>query len=170
VGWVGFGELRVHVGFPIEHADQVVEVLVELRLDVFDEEIPRDDAAFDLRLEHGEDVAVNLRLISDERARSVEDTRINLPSAAWLKPVGTREQKDAIVAAVPVLEAAAEVGLGGAGLQTHVGVGEVIVELVVLGREVVGLGLALVADEVRDLVALVHVVGNRPHVVEKLAE
>ena len=48
--------------------------------------------------------------------------------------------------------------------------GKVVLELVVLRRKVIRLGLAAAADSLRVLVALVHVVRNRPHVVEELAE
>ena len=58
----------------------------------------------------------------------------------------------------------------GSGLQAHVSVGKVIANLVVLRREIVGFGFALVSDQLGELVALMHVVRNRAHVVEKLAE
>ena len=64
----------------------------------------------------------------------------------------------------------ADVGLRGARLEAHERVGEVVEGLVVLRREVVGLGLALAAEQLRLLVALVHVMRNRAEVVEELAE
>jgi hypothetical protein len=45
-----------------------------------------------------------------------------------------------------------------------------VVELVVLRRKVIRLGLAAAADTRGILVALVHVMRNRPEVVEELAE
>ena len=56
------------------------------------------------------------------------------------------------------------------GLEAHERVREVVVDLVVLRRKVVGLGLAAAADPLGVLVALVHVMRNRPQVVEELAE
>src|SRR5688572_1840731 len=48
-------------------------------------------------------------------------------------------------------------------------VGEVVARVVELRRKVVGLRLALLADQGGLLIVLVHVMGNRPHVVEELA-
>jgi hypothetical protein len=69
---------------------------------------------------------------------------------------------------VPVLQALAQLRLGRARLQAHEGVGEVVVDVVVLRRKVVALGLALLAGQRGMLEALVHVVRDRPHVVEEL--
>ncbi len=64
----------------------------------------------------------------------------------------------------------ADVRLRRARLQAHEGVGEVVERFVVLRREVVGLGLALAAEQLGLFVALVHVVRDGPEVVEELAE
>ncbi len=48
--------------------------------------------------------------------------------------------------------------------------GKVVLDLVVLRREVVRLGLAFAADQLCLRIGLVHVMRNRPHVVEELAE
>ncbi len=98
----------------------------------------------------------------------MEHARRDQPAGAPLEPVGLRVVKDAVVTFVPVLEAAAEILLRGARLEAHEGVGEVVVTVVVLRRKVVALGLALLADELRVVERLVHVVGDRPHVVEEL--
>ena len=79
-----------------------------------------------------------------------------------------REIEDAVVALVPVLQALADLRLGRAGLEAHERVGEVVADVVVLRREVVALGLAFLADQLRLLGALVHVVRDRAHVVEEL--
>jgi len=47
---------------------------------------------------------------------------------------------------------------------------EVVLNLVVLRREVVGFGLAFLAHQRRELLRLVHVVRNRSHVIEELAQ
>ena len=138
--------------------------------DVLGEQIPTDDAAFDLGLEHGEDIAVHLRLVGDERAGSVQDAGIDLPAGAGLQTIGAGVEEDSVVALVPFFQAAADVFFGRAGLQAHVGVGKVVLDLVVLRREVIGFRLALLAHQLGERVALVHVVGNGAHVVEELAE
>ena len=112
----------------------------------------------------------HLRLVGAERPGGVQDAGIDLPAGAGLQPVGPRQEGDAVVALVPVLEAAAHVLLGGARLEAHEGVREVVVGLVVLRREVVRLGLAAAADQLGLRIALVHVMRDRAHVVEELAE
>ena len=62
-----------------------------------------------------------------------------------------------------------DVGLGRAGLEAQERVGEVVAGPVELGREIIALGLALAAQLGGLLLVLVHVVGDRPEVVEELA-
>jgi len=54
------------------------------------------------------------------------------------------------------------------GFEAEEGVGEVVADVVVLRREIVGLGLAFLADELGLLGALVHVQGDGAHVIEEL--
>ena len=98
----------------------------------------------------------------------MQHARRDQPAGAPLQTVGLGEVDDPVVAAVPVLEAAADVVLRGARLQPHEGVGEVVVAVVVLRRKVVALRLAFLADELGVVERLVHVVRDRPHVVEEL--
>ena len=161
-------ELRVDVRLPVELVHDEVEVLVLLLGHVFHEELPGDVAAFDQALIHAEDVGAPLRLVGAERAGRVEDAGTDEPAGAGLQAIGLREVEDAVVALVPILEALADLRLGGAGFEAHEGVGEIVADVVVLRREVVRLGLALLADQLRLCRALVHVVRNRPHVVEEL--
>ena len=167
---VALGELGIHVGVPIEHADQIVEIVMELGQHVLGQQAPIDDAALDFRLEHREHIAVDLGLIGHQRTGSVQDAGIDLPSAAGFETVSAGVEKNSVVSAVPVLKAAVDIFFCGSGLEAHVGVGKVIAELVVLRREVVGFGLALLSDQLGELVALMHVMRNRAHVVEELAE
>ena len=90
------------------------------------------------------------------------------PAGAGLQAIGLGEVEDAVVALVPILDALADLGFGGAGFEAEEGVGEIVADVVVLRREVVGLRFAFLADELGLLGALVHVQGNRPHVVEEL--
>ena len=78
--------------------------------------------------------------------------------------------QDAVVALVPALQAAAHIVARGAGFEAHERVGKIVVLEVVLRREVVGFGLALLADAGGELVGLVHVMRDGAEVVEELAE
>jgi hypothetical protein len=100
----------------------------------------------------------------------VKDAGIDLPPGARLESVGARQKQDSIVALVPVLEAAPDVGLRGARLEAHERVGEGVLDLIVLRGKVIRLGLAFLPDLTRERVVLVQVVRNRAHVVEELTE
>ena len=69
---------------------------------------------------------------------------------------------------MPVGDAIVDLLPGCAGLETHEGIGEIIADIVVLGREVIAFGFALLPDESGLLGILVHVVGDRSHVIEEL--
>ena len=160
-------EIWIHVLFPVELVDDEVDVLVLGLGHVFHEEGPRHFAALDEVLIHAEDVGAPLGLVGAEGAGGVENARVDEPAGADLEAVGFGEIEDAVVALVPVADALFDLLLGGAGLEAHEGVGEVVADGVVLGREVVGLGFAFLADELRLGGALVHVVRDRPHVIEE---
>lgn len=59
--------------------------------------------------------------------------------------------------------------LGGSRLQAEIGVREIVVNRVVLGREVVGLRFALLAHQLGLGFILVQVMRNGPQVIEELA-
>jgi hypothetical protein len=84
--------------------------------------------------------------------------------------VGFRQIEDAVVPLIPAFQAAADVVLGGSGLEAHERVRKVVVLEVILRREVIGFRLAPAADLLRKLVGLVHVVRDGAEVVEELAE
>src|SRR3954471_23241834 len=73
---ITLAEARVDVSVPIEHPDDVVEIAMLLWWDVLDQQVPRRHPPFNLRLKHCEDVAVDLWLVGEERARRVQDARI----------------------------------------------------------------------------------------------
>src|SRR5262249_53117910 len=102
-------------------------------------------------------------------ARRVQDARGHQPACSRLDAIGFREVQYAVVALVPALEATADVGLGRSRLQAEEGEGEVVAGPVELWWEVVALGLAFAAELGGLVVVLVHVVGDRPQVVEELA-
>ena len=135
---------------------------------VLDQQVPRHLAPFDQRLVHAEHVGAPLRLVGTHRAGGVQHAGGNHPARARLQAIGLREVEDAVVALVPVLQAAADVGLGRARLQAHERVVEVVLGGVELRREVVALGLALLAGQRGVLGLLVHVVRDGAHVVEEL--
>ena len=110
-----------------------------------------------------------LRLVGDQRSRSVQDARRHQPAGARLQAIGLAVVEDAVVALVPALQAAADVLLGRAGLQAEEGVGEVVADGVQLRWKIVRLRFTLLTDEGGLRVALVHVMRDRPEVVEELA-
>ena len=160
--------MGVDVFLPVELPDDEVEIVVLLFRHVLDEQAPRHRPSLDERLKHCEHVAAPLWLIGEQRARSVQDARRDQPACATLEPVGLGEVDDTVVATVPVLQALPHVLLRGARLQPHERVGKVVVAVVVLRREVIALRFAFLADELGILERLVHVMGDRPHVVEEL--
>src|SRR5207237_760540 len=74
-----------------------------------------------------------------------------------------------VVSLVPALQAAAEIRLGRAGFQTEESEGEIVAGPVELRREIIALGLALAPEPGRLLLVLVHMMGDRPQVIEELA-
>ena len=138
--------------------------------DVFREQAAIDDASVDERLEHGEHVAVHLGLVGHKRSGRVENAGIDLPAGSGLEAIRARQKEDAVVPLAPVLEAAPHLVSCRARLEPHERERKGVFDLVVLRREVVRLGLALLIDELRKRITLVQVMGNRSHVVEELAE
>src|SRR5262249_36153194 len=67
------------------------------------------------------------------------------------------------------LQTAADILAGRTGLQTEKGVGEIVAQRVQLGWKIIALRLTLLIHQGSLFVALVHVVRDRPEVVEKLA-
>ena len=161
-------EVGIDILFPVELVDDEIDVLVLVLGHVLDEESPRNFTAFDEVLVHPEDVGAPLRFVGAKRARGVQDAGIDEPAGAGLQLVGLGKLADLVVALVPVRDAVVDLLASGAGLEAHEGVGEVVADVVVLWREVVGLGFAFLTDEGSLLAALVHVVGDGAHVVEEL--
>src|ERR1700682_3124602 len=100
----------------------------------------------------------------------MQDSRIHLPSGAGLEPVGAGMKQHSIVALVPIFETTPDVVLGGTGFKTHEGVGEIIFSEVVLRRKIVSFGLAALTHQLGLSIALMHVMRDWAHVVEKLAK
>ena len=112
-------EFGIDVLFPVELVDQVIDVVVVGIGDVFDQQLPGHAPAFDHRLVHAEDVRTPLRLISQQRARGVEDARRDQPAGAGLETISLGVVEDPVIALVPPFEAAMNVGLGRARLESH---------------------------------------------------
>src|SRR5271165_1243488 len=163
-------KLPVHIRLPIKQANQEVEIVGVLLRNILHEQFPADGPPFYQRLEHGEHVAVDLRLIGNERARRVQNARVDLPPRSRLEAVSLRQIQDAVVAFVPAFQASANFIFGRSRLQAHERVREVVVLLVVLRREVVRFRLALLPDQTSVFITLVHVVRDGAEVVEELAE
>ena len=160
--------MRVDVLVPVELLDDEVEILMFVLGHVFDQQCPGHFAALDDRLEHAEHVAAPLRLIGTQRAGRVQHAGRNQPAGAALQAVGSREIEDAVIALRPIFQTAADVGLGGAWLQAHESVGEVVIDVVVLRRKIIALRLAFLTGQLGVLEALVHVMRDGAHVVEEL--
>ena len=122
----------------------------------------------DQGLVHGEDVGGLLWLVGAQAAGGVEHARRNVPAGARLQAVGLGQVGDLVVALREVLEARAHLVPGGAGGEAEEGVRVLPAVVVGLGREVVGLGLALLPGEGRVLVTVVDVVRQGALVVEEL--
>ncbi len=135
---------------------------------VLDQQVPGHLAPLDQRLVHAEHVGAPLRLVGAHRAGGVQHAGGDHPAGAGLQAIRLRQVENAVVALVPILQAATHVGLGGAGLQAHERVIEMVLGGVQLRREVVALGLALLPRQGGVLRLLVHVVRDGSHVVEKL--
>ena len=90
-----------------------------------------------------------MRLVGAERTGRVQDARADEPAGAGLQAIGAGEIEDAVVAFVPIFEAFADLRLGRAGLEAHEGVGEIVADVVVLRREIIGFRLAFLADQPR---------------------
>ncbi len=90
------------------------------------------------------------------------------PACASLQSVRPREIQDSVVTSIPILEATSQILFGGPWLKPHEGVAKMVVNVVVLGREIVTFRLPLLPNKGRILLRLVHVMRDRAHVVEEL--
>ena len=160
-------EVGVKVAVPVQLVDDEVDVVVVCGGHVFDQKLPRNVTSLDKVLIHSENVTTPLGFVSAEGPWGVEYARRNEPAGARLQAVGAGEVKDSIVSLVPIGDAFAHLILGCAGLQPHESVGEIVPYIVMLGREIVGLGLSFLTHQLCLSGALVHVVGDGPHVVEE---
>ena len=93
----------------------------------------------------------------------------NQPTSARLQFVSFAEVKNSVIPFVPALEALAKVFFGGTRFQAKESVGEVIAHGIKLGWEIIGFRFAFLTDLCSLIFTLVHVVGDRAHVVKKLA-
>ena len=164
---VGIFEVGIDVLFPVELTHDEVEVLMLVFRHVLDQQGPGHIAAFDDRLEHPEDVRAPLGFVGAQGSWCVQNAWWNQPTGTALEAIGSGEIEDSVVPSVPVFQAAPELVFGGARFEPHEGVGEVVIDVVVLGWEVVALGLAFLTDQSGILLGLMHVVGDWAHVVEE---
>ena len=161
-------EIRVHVAFPVQLVDDEIKILVFVLGHVLDQERPRHLAPFHQRLVHPEHVRAPLRLVGAKRTRRMQHARRNQPARPRLEPVRTRKIQNPVVALVPVLKALPDLRLGRPGFKSHERIREIVPHWIVLRREIIGLRLSFLPHQSGLFLGLVHVVRNRPHVVEKL--
>ena len=161
-------EIRIDVAGPVELIDNEIEILVLALGHVLHEQTPRHLAAFDKALVHAKHITAPLRFVGAETTRRVQHAGRNQPAGAGLEAVGFGEIEDTIVALVPILEALAHLCLGGAGLEAHESVREVVANVVVLRREIVALRFAFLLHQFGLFGVLVHVMRDGAHVVEEL--
>ena len=169
LGKVRLFEIRVEIAFPVEHRDQIVEVVVVLRRHVLHHLRPVDHQIVgDQRLPHRGGVAGPLRLVGTQRTRRVQNARRHVPAGAKRQPVGLRQLQNVVIAFVPAGHAGLHLFRRRARLQPEEGVRERPQAGVVLRRVKIGLRLAQPPHSRRHFVAGVHVVRQRIHVVEEL--
>ena len=161
-------EVRVYIAGPIELVNDEIKILVLALGHVFDQQTPRHFAAFDEILIHAEHITAPLWFIGAQTAWSMQYARRNQPAGSGFESVSLGEVKDTVVAFVPILQTPANLRFGGAGLEAHKGVGEIIAYVVMLWRKVVAFRFALLAHQLGLLGILVHVVWNGTHIVEEL--
>lgn len=97
----------------------------------------------------------------------VKNARIDQPACSRLKLVGLRQLQELVIAFVPVGNAIVDLLTGCSGFEPHEGIRKIVPHIVVLGREIVGFRLSLLTDQGRLLGILMHVMGNRSHVIEE---
>jgi len=164
---VGVFEVGIDVLFPVELPDDKIEVLMLVCRHVLDQQRPGHVSAFDDRLKHSENIRAPLGFVGAQRARSVENAWWNQPSGPSLESVSAGEVQDSVIAFVPIRQATSELVFGGSRFEAHEGVGEVVIDVVILGREVVAFGFPFLTDQSSIFLRLVHVVGDWSHVVEE---
>ena len=92
-----------------------------------------------------------------------------MPARAGLQAISLGVIQDAVVTLIPALQAAADLRLRGPRLQAEIGMRENVSHRIVLGWEIVGFRLALLAHQFGLVVILVDVMGKGFQVVKELA-
>src|SRR5215510_3455205 len=100
----------------------------------------------------------------------MEDSCIDLPARAGLQPVRARMIENAVVAFVPVFQAAHYIAFCCARLESKKRVWEIVLNNVVLRRKVIRFGFAFLADLLGKFLALMHVMRDRSEIIEEFAE
>src|SRR4051794_6338808 len=136
---------------------------------IFHKKIPWHRSPFDERLIHRKHVGVDLRLVSDERTRSMKNSGIDLPTCARLQFIRARQIQNFVIAFIPPLQASPDIVFRGPGIQTHKSEWKVVPLEVILRREIVGFRLSFLANARGKFIVLMKVMGYRTQVVEELA-
>src|SRR5438132_2309188 len=99
----------------------------------------------------------------------MQDAGGDEPAGAGLQTIGLAVIEDAVVALVPAFQAGADIGFTGPWLQAEKCERKVVAGVIQLGWKKVRLRFTLLSYQGRLGVVLMHVVRNRPQVVEEFA-
>ncbi len=162
-------EIRIDVEFPIDHAEQPVDLALLVLGRVLPQQLFGHDLVVGHVLVHRKDVRGLLRFVGAQAARRVKHARRDVPSGPGVQPVGRRQRRDRVVSALGgVQQRLADLVLRHAGIETEECVGEVAAVVVGLRRKVIGLRLAQLAGELGVLIPMMDMVRQCALVVEEL--
>src|SRR5262249_16964658 len=76
--------------------------------------------------------------------------------------------KNSVVPFVPIFQTSPYLRLGRAGLEPKEGIGKIVSDIIVLWWKIITFRFSFLSYQFRLLLVLVHVMGDRTHVIEKL--
>src|SRR5580658_10452313 len=100
----------------------------------------------------------------------MQNSGIDLPTGAGFQFIGAGKIENFVVAVVPFFQAPTDIVLGGARVQPHERVREIVVLEIVLRGEIIRFGLALLSDPSGELVVLMKMMRDGSKIVEELAQ
>ena len=119
-------------------------------------------------LVHGEDIGCELRLVGAQGAGCVQDSGRHVPTGVDLQLISTGQLQQVVVALFEVHQSFLQLFLGGAGIQTHVGLSTLCTVVVHLCGEEVHLGLAGLTGQGSVMISVVDMMGQGTLIVKEL--